>query len=69
MAIYSYRQRAITLIQFNKLEAEVKILTQLDKRSPIEKAEISALRSIVAEMRSDIEDFDLRLIKNKVWHR
>lgn len=67
--IYSYKQRAITLIQFNNLEAEVSLLTKIDQPSRIEKAQIGALRSIIAELRSDIEDFDLRLVKNKVWHR
>ena len=69
MAIFSNKQRAISLIQFNRLEAEVNLLTQLGKRSPIEKAEIGALKSVIAELRSDIEDFDLRLVKNKVWHK
>ena len=65
--IYSNKQRAITFIQINRLEADVSLLTKIDKRSPIEKAQIGALISITEELRWEIEDFDLRLMK-KVYH-
>ena len=67
--IFNKTQRAITLIQLRRLEAELKVLIKRNQRSPIERAQKGGLKSVIAELKSDIQDFDSRLVKNKAYHR
>ena len=58
--IYTEKQRDVTTIQIRRLEAELRLLTKLNPRGWIEKAQIEGLMSAIDDLKLELTQFNRR---------